>query len=239
MSARSLDVTSDRVSVIIPVLNNAGTIGEAIGSLLGQTQPPGEVIVIDDGSSDGSGDVAAAFGAPVRVLCQETLGIGAARNHGIRESKGQAIALLDADDRWLPDKLERQLLALRPDIDIVSGWVAQVPSAGWEQAVRVGALRSTWMPGPIPSGVLIRRSAFDRVGLFGDFRAGEFIDWFARARDAGLGIARIEDVVVLRRIHDQNHGIRHPEVYAESYLAVARAALARRNGGSSGGGTIA
>ena len=131
------------------------------------------------------------------------------------------------------------MLALGPDIDVVSGWVAQVPNAAWEQVVRLGAPRSSWMPGPIPSGVLIRRTAFDRVGLFGDFRAGEFIDWFARARDAGLGIGRVEDVVVLRRIHDQNHGVRHPEVYAESYLAVARAALARKNGGSSGGGPLA
>lgn len=236
MSAEAQRLSSEAVSVVIPVMDNANVIGEAIESALGQTQPPGEVLVIDDGSADGSGAVAEAFGSPVRVVRQENQGIGLARNRGIRESSGQAIALLDADDRWLPDKLERQLAALTSEIDLVFGWVAQVPEARWEQAVRDGAPRETWMPGPVASVVLVRRSTFDRIGLFGDYRAGEFIDWFARFQAGGLQSARVDDVLVLRRIHAANHGIRQQSVYAENYLAVARAALARRSRGSSDGG---
>ncbi|QDT35765.1 glycosyltransferase family 2 protein [Stratiformator vulcanicus] len=102
-----------RVSVIIPCFNAGPYLRPAIESVLTQTRPAHEVIVIDDGSTDGSGDVAASFGSPVKVYRQENSGESVARNRGMAEATGDWIALLDADDIWKPEKLEEQVIALQ------------------------------------------------------------------------------------------------------------------------------
>ncbi|QDT39894.1 glycosyltransferase family 2 protein [Stratiformator vulcanicus] len=96
------------VSVIIPCFNAAPFLGEAIRSALDQSLPPVEVIVVDDGSTDDSAEIAQSFGPPVRVLRQENHGESVARNRGIDEAAGDWVALLDADDVWLPSKLRQQ-----------------------------------------------------------------------------------------------------------------------------------
>jgi glycosyltransferase involved in cell wall biosynthesis len=218
------------VSVVIPVLDNAPTLAEAVESVLGQSEPPGELVVVDDGSTDGSGEVARAFGPHVRVVTQPTAGTGRARNRGVAETSRSLLAFLDADDRWTRDRLRLQLDALRPGIDLVSGWLAQVPDDRWEAAVLDVPPREAWAAGPHADVLLVRRSAFRRVGPFGAYGAGEFIDWFARARDLGLRMETVPAVLALRRLHDQNHGIRQRAVYAQNYLAVVRAAIERRRG---------
>ncbi|MHB8974346.1 MAG: glycosyltransferase family 2 protein [Pirellulaceae bacterium] len=100
------------VSVVIPCYNRACFIAEAIQSALRQTHPPLEVIVVDDGSTDQSADVAAAFGPPVRVISQINQGPSAARNRGIAEARGEWIAFLDSDDLWEPQKLSLQMDAI-------------------------------------------------------------------------------------------------------------------------------
>jgi glycosyltransferase involved in cell wall biosynthesis len=111
-----------RVSVVIPCYNAAPYIAEAIRSTLTQTRVPDEVIVVDDGSSDGSGDIAESFGAPVRVIRQQNRGENAARNRGLDAARGNVIAFLDSDDFWFPPKLERQLdyLAMHPEVGAVA-----------------------------------------------------------------------------------------------------------------------
>jgi len=101
------------VSVVIPCYNAAPFLQETLDSVLGQTVPPLEVIVVDDGSTDDSGAIAQSYGPPVRVIRQENRGESVARNRGIDEAQGEWVALLDADDRWLPRKLERQLAVVR------------------------------------------------------------------------------------------------------------------------------
>ncbi len=103
------------VSVIIPAWNAARTVGETIRSALGQTHRPIEVVVVDDGSTDETAAVVSSFGAAVRYVRQKNSGAAAARNLGIERSSGEFVALLDADDLWLPDKLERQVRTLRAD----------------------------------------------------------------------------------------------------------------------------
>lgn len=110
------------VSIVIPAYNCARFIGETIKSILAQEGAQEiEVIVVNDGSTDDTGDVARSFGPPVRVIDQPNSGVSSARNHGIRESKGDFIALVDADDYWLPNKLANQLAAFEshPDVDVV------------------------------------------------------------------------------------------------------------------------
>jgi glycosyltransferase involved in cell wall biosynthesis len=100
------------VSVVIPTYNRAQFVGEAIESVLGQTARPLEIIVVDDGSTDDTEAVCRKFGAQIRYIRQANGGVSAARNHGIRESRGDLIAFLDSDDRWAPEKLELQAGAI-------------------------------------------------------------------------------------------------------------------------------
>ena len=115
------------VSVIIPVYNREKYLAEAIESVLAQTYRPIEVIVVDDGSTDGSADIAKRFGSPVRYYFQPNSGAGAARNRGIAVARGSFLAFLDSDDLWVEDKLTHQMAAFErhSDVDIVSGHVRQ------------------------------------------------------------------------------------------------------------------
>ncbi len=101
------------VSVIVPTYNRARWLPEAVTSVLRQTHAPLEVLIVDDGSTDDTEAVCASFAAPVRYIRQANAGVSAARNHGVREARGEWIAFLDSDDVWLPAKLEIQLAALR------------------------------------------------------------------------------------------------------------------------------
>jgi glycosyltransferase involved in cell wall biosynthesis len=103
---------SPRISVVIPCYNAGRFLQETLTSVLQQTYPAYEVVVVDDGSSDDSASIAAAFGSPVRVILQSNHGESVARNRGIDEARGDWIAFLDADDLWAPAKLERQLSCL-------------------------------------------------------------------------------------------------------------------------------
>ncbi len=97
---------SIRFSVIIPVYNRPKLVRRAIESVLNQTRPADELIVVDDGSTDATPDVLARFIPDIKLISQPNRGVSAARNTGIRAARGNWIALLDSDDEWLPDKLE-------------------------------------------------------------------------------------------------------------------------------------
>ncbi len=97
------------MSVVIPARDAESFIAETVESVLAQTRPPVEVIVVDDGSTDGTADVLRRFGERIRVLTQPWHGAAAARNAGAAVASGTWLAFLDADDTWLPEKLERQL----------------------------------------------------------------------------------------------------------------------------------
>ena len=97
------------ISALIPTYNRRTQVIEAIDSVLAQTVPVDEVIVVDDGSSDGTADaIRERFGSRVVLLEQQNAGVAAARNRGIAKAQGEWIALLDSDDTWMPKKIERQ-----------------------------------------------------------------------------------------------------------------------------------
>lgn len=120
-----------RVSVIMPAYNARQYITEAISSVLDQDYPHLELIVVDDGSSDGTPELAEGFGSRVRVVRQANAGPAAARNKGVSVARGEYIAFLDADDAWLPGKLSSQVayLDVHSDIGLVYGdfrrWISQ------------------------------------------------------------------------------------------------------------------
>jgi glycosyltransferase involved in cell wall biosynthesis len=110
------------VSVVIPAYNAEGYLGRAIESVLAQTRPVHEIIVVDDGSTDNTSGIAERFGCLVRCLRQANAGVSAARNAGIRAALGDWIAFLDSDDCWLPNKIEAQMHVLSQHPELV--WVS-------------------------------------------------------------------------------------------------------------------
>jgi glycosyltransferase involved in cell wall biosynthesis len=219
------------VSVMIGVYDAAPYVGEAIASVLGQDYRPLELIVVDDGSTDGSGDVAARF-PEVRLVRQANAGNGAARNRAVEEASGELYAFLDADDRFTPGKLslQQEYLDEHPEVDIVFGHVREFVSPDLDEERR-GAIRPPApepMPWTAPNLMLVRRDAFHRVGPFTTaVRVGVTVDWFARASEAGLRYAILPEVVLERRLHAQNSGLREAD-YRSQYIEVIRAAMERR-----------
>jgi glycosyltransferase involved in cell wall biosynthesis len=222
---------SQAVSVVIPAFDAERYLREAIESVLAQTLAPAEVVVVDDGSADATAEVAAAFGPPVRCLRRDRAGVGAALNAGIHATRGELLAFLDADDYWLREKLELQVRALsvNPQLDFVLGHVSEFrsPDLSAADGARL-APRPESMPAPSKGTMLIRREAFIRVGPFAtDWTLGEFVDWYARAVDAGLEGEMLPDVVMMRRLHRANSGIRDGGSRTD-YVRVVRTILERR-----------
>jgi glycosyltransferase involved in cell wall biosynthesis len=163
------------VSVVIPTHNRAELVLRAVRSVLAQTRPAEQVIVVDDGSTDDTGPLVRTQFGSVDYLAQENRGVSAARNRGIEVATGEWIALLDSDDEWLPEKLERQMacLAQEPDHRICHTDEILVRSGRRVNPRRKHAKQGGWifrdclpLCAISPSSVLIHRSVFDEVGRF-------------------------------------------------------------------------
>ncbi len=225
-------MSEPRISVVIPVHNGARYLGEALESVSWQTLQPAEIIVVDDGSTDCSGAIAGAF-AGVRVVQQVNSGPSVARNVGVAACSSEIIAFLDADDIWLPDKLELQLAALleHASLGYVIGQLRTVLSDGAEvpPSYRAEALGKA-APGPIPSLWFLRRATLEQVGEFNpELRVSEDVEWIGRAKRLGVISREVPHVLALRRIHDAN--ISMATVHGNSSLLRAlRASLPDRSG---------
>ena len=165
----------EEISVIIPTYDRAGLLPRAIRSVLGQSRPPTEVVVVDDGSTDGTERLVRSEFPTVRYLRQENRGVAAARNHGIREARGEWVAFLDSDDEWLHRKLERQLEALRKEPRFLlchtnEIWIRRGQRANpmKKHAKSGGHIFEECLPLCVvsPSSVVVHRRLFERVGLF-------------------------------------------------------------------------
>lgn len=223
---------SPLLSVIIPVRDGAPFIGQAIDSVLAQAYRPLEIVVVDDGSADGSADVARAYGDPVRVIVQEAAGQAAARNRGVAEAEGSVLGFLDADDLWSAHRLPRQLDVLAAGrADMVSGGVEEFVEPG-SKADGVVIPRSSALPAALPGCLLLPAETFHRVGWFStEWRVGEFIDWVARARHLGFRIESIPEVVLHRRLHGANLGLQSADA-RQDLIRIVRAARRRREPGA-------
>jgi glycosyltransferase involved in cell wall biosynthesis len=219
------------LSVVVPAYNAARTIAEALESVLAQTPQDTEVIVVDDGSTDDTVAVAESFGYLVRVVRAPHSGIAETFNRGMREATGEWIASIDADDRWMPHKLDRQFAALAadPSIDVVFGFVRQFVSPELMDQRWRFAISDAPIAGLHRGCMLMRREVWDRVGEFETkLTAGEFVGWYARAVDAGITMHTIPDVIYERRIHDNNTVRRERATLDGNYLRVLKATLDRR-----------
>ena len=195
------------VSVVIPVFNGERFLREAVQSVLDQKYSPLEIIIVDDGSTDGTAAVASNMPEPVRYLRQSNQGPAAARNRGIEQAQGNLIAFTDADDLWPTGKLALQLpyLTSNPAIELVMGRIQQVllseTSDGPSEADQIAEPALSVNLG----SAIIRKSVFDRVGLFDEtMRYSEDVDWFMRARERGAAIVTLDAVTLFYRQHEQN-----------------------------------
>ena len=203
----------DSVSVVIPCYNGAPFLRETIESALAQTSPPLEILVIDDGSTDESAAIAESFGPPVRVVRQHNQGESVARNRGIDEARGEWVALLDADDKWEPSKLMRQMevaedgvVAIHTDVQYFGARQGTFTSSkiGEDQryALKELARRNTFLT---PSAIVVRRLASPR-----------FPTWTRHAEDlvylldlVRRGTVRlVPEALTWYRIHDESQSSR-------------------------------
>lgn len=227
-------MTFPLVSVIIPFSNYERYLEAATRSVLSQTYAPLELILVDDGSTDRSAALAQAYVPPARYVRRENGGAGAARNTGIEHASGEFLAFCDADDVWLPTKLERQMTAWLQDatLDVIFTGVTEF-WASVEAGVPRRATRRNF-PGALPSALLVRRAAFHRVGPFSEeLRIGEWADWYTRMRDAGLREAWLPEVLVARGLHPSNNSFLRGDARIE-YCRIIRAHLHRGQMGAGG-----
>ena len=200
-------MTGPLISVIVPAYNAGRFLPEAIASIQAQNYPEIEILLIDDGSTDNTPEIAAGFGSAVRYFRKPNGGQASARNLGLREARGEIFAFLDADDQWPENKLALQLPRLTVDdaTDVVSGRIRYVALPG-------ALMLNYRFEGPDQTvahihlgAALYRRSAFQKVGPFDEtLHVGEDQDWFLRAREQGLKIVVMREVTLLYRLHDSN-----------------------------------
>jgi glycosyltransferase involved in cell wall biosynthesis len=212
-----------KVSAVIPTHNHARFLVEAVESVLRQTVPPSEVIVVDDGSTDSTLEVLRQYGGRIRVISQENRGVAAARNVGASVASGEILAFLDADDLWLERKQEFQSnrFVKEPDLGLVHCGVEEIDGAGRQLRTRLDGMQG-WVSremllfrrGVILGGgsaIAVRRASFRDVGGF-DESLSTSADWdfcYRIARRYRIGF--LAEVLVRYRVHNGNM---HKNVHA-------------------------
>jgi glycosyltransferase involved in cell wall biosynthesis len=215
-------------TVVIPAYNAAATIRPAIESVLRQTLLPEEIVVVNDGSTDETAAVAVAIEGPVTVIRQPNAGPGAATTAGLGRVRTPFVAMLDADDLWLPAKAARQLARFAEDPGLAGVFTlarlfadgaALDPDGG-------GPVRRLWTR----TTLMFRRAAAHEIGDMVDQpgRLGEMVDWLARSRDLGHRHAMIEEVLALRRVRPGSLSYGLDAERSRGYLFAVHAALERR-----------
>lgn len=197
------------VSCIIPVFNGEKYLQEAIESVLRQTYAPIEIIVVDDGSADGTGAVADRYSDRIRYLRQNNMGPAAARNSGIRSAGGQYIAFLDADDLWHPEKIRLQVQQIErePGIDGCFTLVRDFWAESREEEISALKRRGfiPFILPFVPSSFFCRASLFSSIGYFNPaLHMGEDGELFNRFRNHGAEFDVLSQVLAFHRLHETN-----------------------------------
>ena len=221
------------ISVIIPAYNARQFIAAAINSVLDQ-EGQVDLIVVDDGSTDGTTDEVTKMGKDVRLIqSPKNEGLPNALNRGLELARGQLIGFLDADDTWLPDRLgaERELFSHHADIAAVWGKTRIVFLSDGDA---VGLTSPDWPPQHFPAlgSMLFRKEVFERLGRFNPvFQHAQDIDFLARAQEMHLKLLRHEAIVLTWRRHEANM-TNNVELDRDYLVTAIRQALHRRRSAS-------
>lgn len=230
-----------RVSVVMPVRDGERWLDEAVGSILAQTMHELELVVVDDGSTDGSPRLlagAAERDARVRILRHDRQGLTAALDRGVRASQAEYVARMDADDVALPQRLELQaaFLDARPDVALVGGAVIATDEEGkpcgtlrypvGDRAIRVALRRYNCFVHP---AVMFRRSAYLQAGGYRIDRAQDYDLWLRLAEEWRL--ANLSEPVLRYRQHRHQISVAGASTQALAMLGARAAARRRAEGG--------
>ncbi|RMF72136.1 MAG: glycosyltransferase family 2 protein [Acidobacteria bacterium] len=206
------------VSVVIPTFNRADMVGDAIDSVLAQTWPRVECIVVDDGSTDGTAAVLERYRGRIVAIRQENRGLAAARNAGLRLARGELVGFLDSDDAWLPTLVERVVDAFRREPALGAVFVAEQEID--ERGRPLGIVHRKRTPGPrfTPEGMIgrdtgvgcgrppvVRRELFARLGAFDESLGNAAVDcalWIPWSFEVPM--CAIDEPLVLRRVHGEH-----------------------------------
>lgn len=195
------------ISVIIPVYNGDVFLAEAVDSIKRQDHQSLEIIIVDDGSTDRTAQVAAGFNGEVRYVYQANSGPPAARNNGLKMARGNVIGFLDADDLWAANKLEVQLARLSdsPAVEIVLGRTQRVKSIREVSGKSTFAMLSDPTVSLSLGSAIFRTSVFAKVGFLDEtlYHCDDW-DWFIRARELGVVMEIHQEVTQFYRRHDNN-----------------------------------
>ncbi len=221
------------VSVIMAVRNGERFLQQAIESVLSQDYSPIEVLIIDGHSSDRTKEIACSY-PQIRYLLQPDQGISNAYNYGVISSQGELIAFLSHDDIWTPKKLSLQVefLQKHPEVGYVIAQTQYFLEPGCAfpyQSLRADILEKNWILRMMEI-VLIRRNVFEKVGLFDpSLSTAEDVDWFARADDEGIQMGVVHQILLHKRIHNQNISI-YSEQHHQNLLSALRKSARRKRG---------
>lgn len=223
------------VSCIVPVYNGERYLAETLTSIVAQTYSPIEIIVVDDGSTDGTEGVVGQFGPAVRLVRQENAGTPTARNTGILQSQGDFIGFLDADDLWHPEKITHQMsrFASQPELQlcftyIQNYWSPETPAHQRNLDERL--LKP--LPGYVCPTMLYRRELLDTVGLFNAaLQHASEPDWILKAASLSVRIELLPEVLVRRRLHPTSRSATKSRNVHDEYLHLLKACLDHKRSG--------
>lgn len=226
---------SPLISCVVPVYDGERFLAAGLESVLAQTVPVDEVIVVDDGSTDGTPEVARSFGDRVIYVRQDNAGPAAARNTGVARARGAFISFLDADDLWEAEKIERQLARFeaRPEL----GYSVTLVENFWEDEVAeerdrmADHARAKPIPGYVTLTLLTRREWMERTGGFdASLGHGDAADWFQRADAAGAVGELLDEVLARRRLHRDNRSRTMAGESRDEFFAMLKRRIDRRRG---------
>jgi glycosyltransferase involved in cell wall biosynthesis len=228
-------MTDPLVSVIIAVKDGERFLEQALRSVVEQSYPHLEVLVVDGGSEDRSREIATSFDG-VHCIAQAGTGLSGAWNQGIEASAGDLIAFLDGDDRWLPGKLAAQVevLGQRPEL---AGSIGRARFFLADGSAGPPGMRPEMLSGdhtaPMPGTLVVRRRVFDEVGIFDpSYVVAMDVDWFARVKDAGLQLEALPMVMLEKRFHERNLSHSEPQQYRHEMVRAFRDSAARQSAGA-------
>jgi len=223
---------SPLVSVIIAVYNYGRYLREAIDSALRQTYPAYEVILVNDGSTDETEKIALSYGSQIRYHLQEHQGLGASKNQGVRLANGKYITFLDADDIWPEKRLDALMTPFLGDVDLEMTFGRLCSFLSPEFAVKKENIFQRLAEptnGICPGTMLIKKTSFLKVGYFNsEWKVTEFLDWYLLAKELNLKTGWVPDLVLERRLHENNNTLVHRNQLSNEFARALKASLDRQ-----------